>query len=322
MEETRDFAVADSTTDAAVAGSAADVATSDSATNAAAGLAANATAGLAADSKVNPGSGQDRIFTVGELEEALLTLLPASHAESWDRTGVLVGDRDQEVTGVLVALDPTVAAIRAAVNLGCNVVLTHHPAFLDPPAFFGPLAPENPEAGSVVYEAVAAGVALMNFHTALDVSPRAQQVLPGALDLSLQGILEVTGTEPLRGYGQISQAPEGMTLGDLAKRAASALGGNPRVWGDPAMVAGRVVTATGASSDLTDLCLQAGVDCLVAGEVKYHAALSAANRGLGIIELGHDISELPLCEVLLSCLADLGFPQSLTHHFSQHSNWR
>lgn len=266
-------------------------------------------------------SGQP-VFTVGELEEGLLRLLPAAHAESWDRTGVLVGDRDQEVTGVLVALDPTVAAICAAVAQGCNVVLTHHPAFLDPPTFFGPLAPENPEAGSVVYEAVSAGVALMNFHTALDVSPRAHDVLPGALGLSFQGILEVTGTDPLRGYGQISQAPTGMTLGALAQKAKEALGGNPRVWGDPDMVTGKVVTATGASSDMTDLCLQSGIDCLVAGEVKYHAALSAANRGLGIIELGHDISELPLCEVLLSCLADLGFPESLTHHFKQQSNWR
>jgi hypothetical protein len=37
---------------------------------------------------------------IGELEEKLLKLFPASAAESWDRTGMLVGDPDDEVAGV------------------------------------------------------------------------------------------------------------------------------------------------------------------------------------------------------------------------------
>ena len=51
-------------------------------------------------------------LTIGGLEEKLLKMFPASQAEEWDRTGLLVGERGLAVTGVAVALDPTVEAIR------------------------------------------------------------------------------------------------------------------------------------------------------------------------------------------------------------------
>ena len=71
-----------------------------------------------------------RTITVGELEQALLELFPASDAESWDRTGLLVGDPRAVISGVAVALDATPRAVRAAQHIGANVLVTHHPAFL------------------------------------------------------------------------------------------------------------------------------------------------------------------------------------------------
>ncbi len=47
-----------------------------------------------------------------------------------------VGDPARLVTGVAVALDPTVEAIENAANAGANVLVTHHPAFLQPPYSF------------------------------------------------------------------------------------------------------------------------------------------------------------------------------------------
>jgi len=44
--------------------------------------------------------------------------------------------------------------------------------------------------------------------------------------------------------------------------------------------------------------MAAGADALVCGEVRYHDALDAAESGLAIIEVGHDVSEWPLVEVL------------------------
>jgi putative NIF3 family GTP cyclohydrolase 1 type 2 len=121
--------------------------------------------------------------TVGDVERAIARAFPPEWAEEWDRGGVLVGDTEREVTGVMLALDPTKSAIRAAADRGCNVLATHHPAFLKAPEW---LTPGRGAAG-VVFSAMDAGVALINAHTNLDRAPAAGLLLASAL-----------GLEPLR----------------------------------------------------------------------------------------------------------------------------
>lgn len=52
---------------------------------------------------------------------------PLPYQESYDNSGLIVGERDQEITGVLVSLDCTEEIIDEAVEKGCNLVVAHHP---------------------------------------------------------------------------------------------------------------------------------------------------------------------------------------------------
>ena len=264
-----------------------------------------------------------RVWTVGALERALLERFPAEDAESWDRTGLLAGDASAGVRGVAVALDPTVEAVRQTAAAGANVLVTHHPAFLDPPAAFGPLETGVTGPGAVVYEAIHRGVALLNFHTALDVSEPAARMLPGMLGLGLESILDVTCPASGKGYGQVCSFGDAapLILRQLAARCLSLFGRPPRVWGDMDRTLDRVVTATGSGSDLLPLCADRGISCLVAGEVRYHAALDAAQAGVCIVELGHDVSELPLCAILAKEIESLGFGDGDIRILDQRSNW-
>jgi len=117
---------------------------------------------------------------VSDIERALARRFPLEWAEEWDRVGLLAGDPAREVTGVLLALDPTRDAIRRAVALGANVVVTHHPAFLKTPNW---LTPGRGAAG-VLFEAMDSGVALINAHTNLDRAPAAGRLLPEMLGLT------------------------------------------------------------------------------------------------------------------------------------------
>lgn len=243
-------------------------------------------------------------LTVGQLERRLLSLFPATDAETWDRTGLLVGDPEAPVTKVALTLDPTVEALHGACASGANVLLTHHPAFLSPPESFGPLSLPVSLSGAVVFEAARKGVALMDFHTALDASRQAQHVLPERLGLSFQRVVVPLSSDSEKGYGQLCRAAQEapLTLGALALRAHEAFGRKPRVWGDADRPLFKVVTCTGAAGEVPQAALAAGADCLVCGEVKYHAALEYAAKGLALIELGHDVSEHPLMDVLASAL--------------------
>ena len=263
-------------------------------------------------------------LTVGQLERALLARFPRADAEEWDRMGLLAGDPAVPVTGVMTALDPTRPAIDAACAAGANVLLTHHPAFLDPPEAFSPSREVAPASGTVVYDAIAKGVALMNFHTALDVSAEAVRLLPGMLSLDFQRVLVPIGDDPAKGYGQLckvraTDAP--FKLSHLSARCTSVFGRAPRVWGDPDLVVENVVIANGSAGNVIEECVNAHVDCLICGEARYHASLDAWQGGLSIIEVGHDTSELPLAAVLARAAVDAGIDPAQVTVFDQGHNW-
>ena len=263
-------------------------------------------------------------LSVGQLELALLRRFPREDAEEWDRTGLLVGDPAATVTGVAVSLDVTREAIGAARRLGANVLLTHHPAFLEPPCAFSPSYAVATAPGVNVYTAAAEGVALMSFHTALDVSAVATRLLPGMLNLDFQKLLVPLAHDARKGYGQlctVREADKPFRLAHLAARCTSVFGSAPRVWGDASRKCERIVVANGGAGNVVAAALAAGAECLVCGELKYHSALDAAQAGLAIVELGHDVSELPLCALLAQAVLDAGVAPEAVCILDQSDNW-
>lgn len=263
-------------------------------------------------------------LSVGELELALLARFPREDAEPWDRTGLLVGDPLAKVSGVAVALDATQAAIRAAAKAGANVLLTHHPAYLDPPETLSPSRDRATPAGVNAFTAAQLGLALMNFHTALDANLPATRLFPHMLSLDFERLLLPHEGDAEKGYGQlciVRESDKPFTLARMAARCTSVFNRMPRVWGDMAAKVERVVVANGSAGGVVDACLLAHADCLVCGEIKYHAALDASQAGLAIVELGHDVSELPLVALLAQAAIDAGVAPDDVFILDQSANW-
>lgn len=64
---------------------------------------------------------------VKDIISAIEIFAPLSYQESYDNSGLQVGDPEAEVTGVLLSLDITEAAVDEAVERGCNMIVAHHP---------------------------------------------------------------------------------------------------------------------------------------------------------------------------------------------------
>ena len=62
-----------------------------------------------------------------ELTNYLESLAPLSSQESYDNSGLIVGDPKMEVTGALVSLDCIESVVDEAIEKKCNVVVAHHP---------------------------------------------------------------------------------------------------------------------------------------------------------------------------------------------------
>jgi dinuclear metal center YbgI/SA1388 family protein len=52
---------------------------------------------------------------------------PLALQESYDNCGLITGNRNDEITGVLVALDCIEAVVEEAIQKGCNLIVAHHP---------------------------------------------------------------------------------------------------------------------------------------------------------------------------------------------------
>ena len=84
--------------------------------------------------------------------------------ESYDNSGLLVGDRDAAVTGVLVSLDCTEAVVEEAAACGANLIVSHHPVvFKGLKRFTGATYVER-----TVMAAIRRGIQLYAIHTNLD----------------------------------------------------------------------------------------------------------------------------------------------------------
>jgi putative NIF3 family GTP cyclohydrolase 1 type 2 len=64
-----------------------------------------------------------------------------------------------------------------------------------------------------------------------------------------------------------------------------------------------VALAPGSGRSLVDDALSSGADTLVTGELRYHVAHDALERGLPVIEAGHDATEWPLTGALARIVA-------------------
>lgn len=69
---------------------------------------------------------------IKELLNYLEELCPLSYQESYDNCGLLTGDKEKEITGVLLCLDSTEEVLKEAVKLKCNLVIAHHPILFFP----------------------------------------------------------------------------------------------------------------------------------------------------------------------------------------------
>ena len=70
--------------------------------------------------------------TVQDIIKILEQWYPPQLAESWDRIGLQVGSRSREVKTIYLTLDVDLAAVKQAVKMQADLILSHHPFLFSP----------------------------------------------------------------------------------------------------------------------------------------------------------------------------------------------
>ncbi len=103
---------------------------------------------------------------ISEILKELELLAPRAYAEGFDNTGLLVGDANAQVSGVLIALDTLETVVDEAIANNCNLIVSFHPIiFSGLKKITGTSYVER-----VVLKAIKNDIAIYAIHTALDNS--------------------------------------------------------------------------------------------------------------------------------------------------------
>lgn len=103
---------------------------------------------------------------VKEVIALLEELSPLSYSEGFDNTGLLVGDTNATVSGILVTLDTLEKVVDEAIEKNCNLIVSFHPIiFSGLKKITGKTYVER-----VVQKAIKHDIAIFANHTALDNS--------------------------------------------------------------------------------------------------------------------------------------------------------
>lgn len=216
-------------------------------------------------------------------------IAPPELAMGFDNPGLIVGPEREEITRVLVALDCTPAVAGEAVAEGCQLVLTHHPLFLQAQKRILPDAPET----AAAYRLIRHGIGLYAAHTNLDA---AQGGVNDCLAQCL-GLREVAPLPP-EGLGRVGMLRRPMLLTQLAGQVERALNTRVHLCGEDRMVT-RVAVVGGAGGGEAPAASRAGAEVLITGEAKHHHALEAGILGIALMAAGHYETERVVLQPLI-----------------------
>jgi len=222
----------------------------------------------------------DKIITTIE------SIAPLDGAASWDNSGMQLASYNNTIHTLAICLDPNPPAIRRALQLGAQLLVTHHPLLIMPRL---PAALDNfHQALSLLFKA---DMALYAAHTSLDVvmdGPAGW--LAQELEFHAMHVLDPCPCQanPLRGFGCVGELPDPLPLDALLVRLAkhinldgASLSGLPAKHSRPFK---RIAYCPGSGSSFIKAAAEAEADIFITGDITYHSALDAP---LPLLDVGH-----------------------------------
>ena len=219
---------------------------------------------------------------------------PLGIQEEWDNSGLIIGNPEDEVHGVLVAFDCSAQLVREAVRRGCDLIVTHHPLI-----FKGVRHIRRGESvGDAIVEAIKSGVAVYAAHTNADKVP---QGVSGAMARRL-GLKEISLLEDEGGYGlgAVGFFEKPMSGEEALSYVASRFGVKTIRHSAPVERIEKVAVLGGSGASEIALARKAGAQLYISADISYHHFFT--DEGLMVMDIGHFESEVEIVDILFTLI--------------------
>nr|WP_158265550.1 Nif3-like dinuclear metal center hexameric protein [Blastopirellula marina] len=244
--------------------------------------------------------------------EFLERFAPSQLAESWDNVGLLIGDRAQNVQGIVTCLTVTPEVVEEAIEADADLIVTHHPM----PFRAIKRITSGDTVGQMLLKLIQHRIAVYSPHTAFDSCAEginfqlaAAMGLTDIQPLIPVDLLGVSGGTSQVGTGRWGTLASGKTplavVAETAKQATNAA--MVKVVGRATSEISTIAIGCGSAGELLAAAIEKKVGCLILGETSFHTCLEAKAQNVALILVGHFASERFAVEKLASILAD-AFP--------------
>ena len=213
-----------------------------------------------------------------DVMEFIEQIAPCELAEEWDNVGLLLGNRESKVSKIMLCLDITSASVKEALENKADMIVTHHPVIFKS---LNRLVEGEPKA-DILYSLIRNGISVYAAHTNLDFAV-------SGVNTQLANALKLKNVETFgKGPGKTGFMDKEEGLNEFIDQVKNTLNVPfVRVVGKANKGIQKVAVFCGSFDDDLAAVLQTKADVLVTGDLKYHAAIDAAEAGLCVIDAGH-----------------------------------
>lgn len=225
-----------------------------------------------------------------------------SYQESWDNSGMQVGNRAADIKAVLLTTDVTESVVSESISKGCNLIISHHPLIFRGLKHLTGSTPQE----RCVEMAIRHDIAIYSAHTSMDsvlcgvsgrmadiLGLREQQILvpSGPSTHSKTSIHSINSkNSAVYGLGVIGILPQPISAAEFVAMVKERFGAQYvrfTAWNKPVQ---RVALCGGAGAEFCENAIAAGADAYLTADVKYHEFCDANGRIL-LVDIDHWVSE-------------------------------
>ncbi len=248
-------------------------------------------------------------------------IAPQHFQEDYDNAGLIVGDHNLEIKGVLICLDAIEAVVDEAILLNCNVIVAHHPiVFKGLKRFNGQNYIER-----TVIKAIKNDIAIFAIHTNLDnvFSSGVNGQICKKIGLTKLSILSpkpgvLHGDFPI-GAGMIGELKQAMPCLEFMEHLKKTM--DLKVVKHTAFISdqiSKVAVCGGSGGFLLSVAKSSGADIFITSDYKYHEFFDANNE-IVIADIGHYESEKFTIELLYDLIINK-FSNFAAHYTKINTN--
>ena len=246
-----------------------------------------------------------------EIIHIIESVAPLSYQESWDNSGLQVGNPSADIGAALLTTDVTESVVSEAISLGCNLIISHHPLLFRGVKHICGNTPQE----RCIIQAIRHDIAIYSAHTSMDayihgVSGRmaeqlgitAYRILSPAEYTGYAGVSPAVGDTqwsnsklsncPIpHGLGVIGNLPAPMPYEDFL-RMVKARFQAPYLRYTRALTpeVQTIALCGGAGAEFAEEAIAQGADVFITADVKYHEMQAAEGR-IALVDMDHWVSE-------------------------------